>query len=132
MSNMNQVAELLNITLGQPFYIEGRAHSYTLFHTGLIKEVNGIQSECVGTLEQLLVGTLKVDMRFLPRKDAEYYIPTLLGVEMKHWQNSDEDRYYFDNYFVCRTYEDAVALLNSFIATSKEKNNADKKPKKRS
>lgn len=131
-NNMAQIADMLGVTLGKEFYIVGRTYSYLLTNNGLYKVVGGMQSKLNNdTLEHLLLGKLEIDSRFLPSKNESYYVPFFTGTEVRHWENSDEDRYFYDNYLVYATYEKAEEVKQLILRTVKEYNDANKNINKR-
>ena len=120
-NNMEQIAELLGVTIGKEFYILGRNYSYLLNNSGLYKMVGDIQTKLNDeTLENLLIGKLKIDDRFLPSKHEAYYVPFFTGTEVKHWENNDEDRYFYDNYLVYDTYEKADTVKTLILKEHKD------------
>ena len=121
MTNMEMVAEALGVKLNDTFYIVGNTGSYVITQNGLKQFVNDIQVAIQDdTLELLLLGKLKIDQRYYPKRGANYYVPGLQGVEQYTWHNNEMDRYYFDNYLVCENYDTAKKLFTKFLVVAKE------------
>ena len=113
---MNEIAEMLGVSLNESFQIDGCVNSYTLTEDGLI--------DCCGELDNqmlalLLAGKAKVvEKPWKPKLGDMYYYLAIqddcIYIEKTHWLNvsPDYELYHMGNFF--RTSEEAMRNITAY------------------
>ena len=128
VSRMAEVAKILGVEYDKAFKIkEAPLGIYKIVEDGLIQYDR--EKDCWGLaprmLTEILAGYIEiVEQAWEPEIDESYYIPVIPCVrpvcEEKRWENTEEERIYYEMGFICKTGEEAVELARRMLAVAKE------------
>lgn len=127
-NHMEEVAKMLGVEYNKAFKIkEAPLSIYKIVEDGLIQYDR--EKDCCGLvprmLTEILAGYIEiVEPAWEPEIGELYYIPVIPCFrpvcEENRWENTEEERKYYEMGFICKTGEEAVELARRMLAVARE------------